>query len=562
MEGSIELVFIPAPGMGHLISAIQMAKLLLQKRGSDDLSISVLIMKPSLDSKLNSYVESLLAAHDEPSSRLKFVPLSASTAADNTNKATYYRSLIESHKQSASEAVRKIQTRMASGGTRLAGIVVDMFCTDMMDVADELGIPAYVFYTSGAAMLGLHLHLQELRDVHGKDVTEFKESDSDLEVPTYSTPFPVKFLPANTLSKTGGESDRFLDIAKRIREAKGIFVNTFLELEPHALKSLSSVEAMGRIPPVYPVGPVLNLQGEKNGESDKEIFEWLDSQKKSSVVFLCFGSGGSFTEEQVKEIAHALERSGQRFLWALVKPTPKDADLDKSKDILPKGFLERAKGIGKVITGWAPQAAILAHAAVGGFVSHCGWNSTLESVWFGVPMAAWPIYAEQQANAFQLVTDVGMAVNLKWDYKKALTSDKTPEIVKAEVIEAAIGKLMARHSEVRDKAKKLKQKSREAMLEGGSSNILQSFFHEVFNKDLNVKETSDAIGKTSELEWEEGKKLVLQLRENITTVCREVNELRVALQSEIQERRNYSSFTTIGIVLVVVAMAIRYYRVP
>ncbi|CAH9101398.1 unnamed protein product [Cuscuta europaea] len=549
MEGSIELVFIPAPGMGHLLSAIEMAKLLLQKRRiSDDLSISVLMMEPSFDS--------LLAAHDEPSSRLKFVLLSASTTTDNTNKATYFRSLIESHKQSASEAVRTIQTRTASGGTRLAGIVVDMFCTDMMDVADELGIPAYVFYTSGAAMLGLHLHLQELRDVHRKDVFEFKESDSDLEVPTYSTPFPVRFLPANTLNKTGGESDRFLDIAKRIREAKGILVNTFPELEPHALKALSKEESR-KIPPVYPVGPVLNLQGVKNKESDEEIFEWLNDQKKSSVVFLCFGSGGSFTEEQVKEIADALEHSGQRFLWALVKPTPKDVDLNKSKDILPKGFSERTKGIGKVITGWAPQAAILAHAAVGGFVSHCGWNSTLESVWFGVPMAAWPIYAEQQANAFQLVTDIGMAVNLKWDYKKALTSEKPAKTVKANVVEAAIRKLMVHPSPTRDRAKELKQKSREAVQEGGSSNVLQSFFHEVFNNNLKIKGANDVKEKTSELVWEESKKQVMELRENIMKVHGEVGDLRVALQSEIQGRRNY----ILLIAIVMVAMAIRYYRV-
>ncbi|CAH9083314.1 unnamed protein product [Cuscuta epithymum] len=459
-----------------------MAKLLLQKRRPDDLSISVLLMKPPFGSKLSSYIESLLSANAESLSGLKFVLLSAMTGTDNTKRTPFFSSLIESHKQSASEIVRGIQTQTASGGTRLAGIVVDMFCVGMMDVADEFGIPAYVFYTSGAGMLGLHLHLQSLRDDHGKDVTEFKESDPDLEIPTYSKPFPVKLLPAVALDKSGGGADSFSDFAKRIRKAKGILVNTFLELELHAIEFLRREE--GRIPPVYPVGPVLNLQGEKNGDPGEEILKWLNSQPDSSVVFLCFGSGGSFPEPQVKEIAHALERGGQRFLWALRKPPPQGAfyptDLNNPEDVLPEGFLERTKDIGKVI-GWAPQAAVLAHPAVGGFVSHCGWNSTLESVWFGVPMATWPIYAEQQANAFQLVTDIGMGVDLKSDYKKPIGSEKVPETVEAEVIEAKIRKLMD-PSAARKKAKELKEKSREAVEEGGSSfNFLEAFFHEVFN---------------------------------------------------------------------------------
>ncbi|CAH9120830.1 unnamed protein product [Cuscuta epithymum] len=484
MNGGIELVFIPAPVMGHLISAIEMAKLLLQKRGRDDLSISVLIMKPTMDAKLSSYVESLLAAHEEPSSsRLKFVLLTASKATDNTKNTTFFHSFtsfIGSHQQSASKIVSEIQTRTGSGGTRLAGIVVDMFCVGMMDLADEFGIPAYVYYTSGAAMLGLHLHLRRLKDDYGKDVTEFKESDPDLEIPTYSKPFPVKLLPAVTLDKTDGVADLFSDIAKRIRGAKGILVNTFLELEVHALEFLRQE---GRVPPVYPVGPALNLQGKKNGESGEEILEWLNGQPDSSVVFLCFGSEGSFPDPQLKEIAHALERGGQRFLWALRKPPPQRAiyptNLNYPEDILPEGFLERMKDVGKVV-GWAPQAAVLAHPAVGGFVSHCGWNSTLESVWFGVPMATWPIYAEQQANAFQLVTDIGIGVDLKSDYRIPKSSEKVLKTVEAEVIEASIRKLMDHPSVARKKAEELRDKSREAVEEGGSSfNSLQAFFHEL-----------------------------------------------------------------------------------
>lgn len=104
------------------------------------------------------------------------------------------------------------------------------------------------------------------------------------------------------------------------------------------------------------MGPVLNLnnvQGENWSSSDQNIMKWLDDQPPSSVVFLCFGSGGSFTVEQVKEIAYALENSGCRFLWTLRQPPQKDArlpgDYEIFEEVLPEGFLQRTQGIGKVL---------------------------------------------------------------------------------------------------------------------------------------------------------------------------------------------------------------------
>uniref|UniRef100_A0A7N2MVN8 Uncharacterized protein n=1 Tax=Quercus lobata TaxID=97700 RepID=A0A7N2MVN8_QUELO len=129
---------------------------------------------------------------------------------------------------------------------------------------------------------------------------------------------------------------------------------------------------------------------------------------------------GSFEKDQVKEIAYALEHSGRRFLWSLHKPPPSGgiaspSDYMTLEEILPQGFIERTQVIGKVI-GWASQVATLAHSAIGGFVSHCGWNSMLESLWFGVPIAAWPMCAKQQINAFEMVKELGLAIEVKMDY--------------------------------------------------------------------------------------------------------------------------------------------------
>ncbi|CBI23929.3 unnamed protein product, partial [Vitis vinifera] len=119
------------------------------------------------------------------------------------------------------------------------------------------------------------------------------------------------------------------------------------------------------------------------------------------------------------------------------------------------------------------KEAILAHSAVGGFVSHCGWNSTLESMYYGVPVATWPMFAEQQINAFQMVKDLGLAVEIKMDYNK-----DSSYIVSAQEIEIGLKNLMNIDNEVRKKREEMKKISRKVMIEGGSSHFSLGHFIE------------------------------------------------------------------------------------
>ncbi|XP_027062451.1 anthocyanidin 3-O-glucosyltransferase 2-like [Coffea arabica] len=470
-----ELVFIPSPGMGHLVSTVELAKLLIDR--GEQLSITVLIMKLPFDKKVSSYTSMLSESSD---SRIRFLDLKpGESSSQSTFSSAFLYHFIDNHKSS----VRDILAEMTnSASSDLAGVVIDMFCTSMIDVANEFGVPSYIFYTSGAAMLGLVLHMQSLRADFNEDVTNYKNSDVELAIPTYINPVPAKVLPSVIFDKDGG-CDMFLNQAKRYKETKGIIINTFLELESHAVKALSNDKT---IPPVYAVGPVLNLKGSNGPNQDTEmIMKWLDNQPVSSVVFLCFGSAGSFDGEQVKEIAHALQRSGVRFLWSLRRPPPKGkfqfpGDYEDPEEVLPEGFLRGTAEVGKVI-GWAPQVAVLSHPAVGGFVSHCGWNSTLESVWCGVPMATWPLYAEQQTNAFLMVKDLGMAVEIKMDFRKDFLMEAN-EIVRAVVIENGIKQLMESESEFRNKVKEMKEKSRMALHGGGSSSdSLRRFLDDIMD---------------------------------------------------------------------------------
>jgi len=492
-DAVVELVFIPSPGMGHLVSTVEMAKQLI---GRDHrLSITVLIMKIPFDkSKVSSTTHSLLLTAAED--RLKFVYLPQLDEAEITelqskNPANFMNEFLNMNKQRVRDHVIKMVSAESSESGQLAtAFVIDMFCTQMIDVAAEFGLPTYVFFTSNCAFLGLMFHLDTLKRNHNHDVTELKvDSDAELEVPSFMNPVPAKVLPSVVLNKQWG-STAFLRTAKRLRETKGIMVNTFEELESYAVKSLAEDAT---VPPIYPVGPILHLVKDKNKDPEEnKIIRWLDDQPPLSVMFLCFGSMGSFDDNQVREIAQALEQSGHRFLWSIRRAPPKDQKIEMPSEyqdlnqVLTEGFLERTKDIGKVI-GWAPQVAVLSHKAVGGFVSHCGWNSILESLWCGVPMAAWPMHAEQQMNAFQLVRELGLAIEIKLDYRNDLRFDSSNiKLVTANEIANGIRKLMENEDKsnegIRKKVKEISEKSKIVVKEGGSSyNSIGRFIGDVMS---------------------------------------------------------------------------------
>uniref|UniRef100_A0A6N2L709 Glycosyltransferase n=1 Tax=Salix viminalis TaxID=40686 RepID=A0A6N2L709_SALVM len=423
-----ELVFIPTPGISHLVPTVEVAKLLVDR--DERLSITFLVMKLRSDPKVDRFIDSVCKAYN----RIRFIHLSKLEPDPNQPNNSFI-SMIESQRPNVKEEVSRLVSRSESspGSPTLAGFVLDMFCTSMIDVANEFGVPSYIFLTSSAASLGLQLYVQALHDEQKVDPTEFKGSDTELVMPCLANPFPAKVLPSAMLNKQWLLF--LLRQARRFRETKGIIINTFEELESHAIDSFPK----GNSPPVYPVGPILklNTDGDHDEKSEKfnDIRQWLDDQPLSSVVYLCFGSMGSFGVDQVKEIACGLEQSGHRFLWSLRQPPP-------------KGKMEPPRG----------------------FVSHCGWNSILESIWFGVPIATWPLYAEQQFNAFTLIVEMGLGVEIKMDYRSEFHLDGDENnIVSAGEIERGVRCLMELDNGKRERLKEMSGKSRKAVESGGTS---------------------------------------------------------------------------------------------
>ncbi|KAK4855683.1 hypothetical protein QYF36_009791 [Acer negundo] len=390
-----ELIFVPAPGIGHLVATLEFAKRLIDR--DDRILITVLVMKLPFTTFVDEYTKSFTASQ----SRIQLIDLPEveppSPELLNESVEYYITLFIDSQLPHVRNIVSDIvSSRSSSGSVRVTGLVVDFFCVSMIDVASELRLPSYIFLTSNAGFLGLMLY-QPTR--HDQISTVFEPSDSQVSIPGFVNPVPVSVLPSTLFHKLGYST--YIKLAQRFNDVNGIIVNTFSELEPYAVNSFSGSSLN---PPVYTVGPVLELKGQPNPDLDedrcKKILKWLDDQPESSVVFLCFGSRGSFSPAQVKEIATGLEQSEYKFLWSLRVSPPNNE----------------------------------------------------------VP------YAEQQLNAFRMVKELGLAVEMRLD-------SKVGDLAMAEEIARAIRCVMDGDSEVRKKVKEMSEISRKSLMDGGSSLI-------------------------------------------------------------------------------------------
>ncbi|XP_077243698.1 malvidin galactosylase UGT88C3-like [Tasmannia lanceolata] len=459
---TVTLAFLPASEIGHLVSMVELAKHLVQQ---NPFSITFLLIRPPFQSSASSTTTSYIESVASSGLDIHFVHLPHVEPTSNPSPEAFYFNYINSHKPHVKHALTQLLS--SSPSTPIAALIMDGFCLTMTDVASDLGIPPYLYYTSGALTLALTLYLPTLDT---KISCDFQDFEGQVEIPGFQ-PLPPLVVPSPVLNKKSDGYTCLVSLAPKMGLTKGIIINTFTELESTVLEAINEGLCLpdNPTPPIHPVGPLLALDREPS-ENSNPCIEWLNKQPPASVVFLCFGSRGAFPEPQVKEIAFGLERSECRFLWSLRfhsgegvgNGMPTDANVD---EILPEGFLDRTEERGLVWPSWVPQTAILAHPAVGGFLSHCGWNSCLESFWYGVPILAWPLAAEQRLNGFQLVKDLGLAVELRLDYKGG-------GLVSGEEVERGVRCLMGEceeRSKVRERAKEISEASRKAVEEGGSS---------------------------------------------------------------------------------------------
>uniref|UniRef100_A0ACD5W3T3 Uncharacterized protein n=1 Tax=Avena sativa TaxID=4498 RepID=A0ACD5W3T3_AVESA len=344
-------------------------------------------------------------------------------------------------------------------------IVADPHFSWQAGIADELGVPLVSFSVVGA-FSGLAMgHLMAYGAVEdGEDpvVTVPRFPLPEIRMPVAELP---KFLRTHLLLQRDGGEDVDSIGKVSVGESFGLAINTASHLE----QQYCEMHVTGcHIKRAYFVGP-LSLGAEAvapGGESQTPAcIRWLDSKPDRSVVYLCFGSLTHVSDAQLDELALGLEASGRAFVW-VVRAAEKWAP--------PAGWAERVQDRGMLLTAWAPQTAILGHRAVGGFVTHCGWNSVLEAVAASVPVLTWPMVFEQFITE-RLVTEVmGIGERFWPEGKGRRRSTRYEEhgLVPAEDVARAVTTFMCpggTGEAKRERAMELAAESRAAMAEGGSS---------------------------------------------------------------------------------------------
>ncbi|KAI5074384.1 hypothetical protein GOP47_0010345 [Adiantum capillus-veneris] len=205
-------------------------------------------------------------------------------------------------------------------------------------------------------------------------------------------PFPVELIPADLRFVNSSKyfAKFFNYVHSCLKFGERILIHSVLELEPDAFKAL---ELQGLH--AYGIGPLFEHRKKHDSDEQAGCKSWLTLQGESSVIYVAFGSATRLSVEDIQELAIGLEASGKPFLWVMREDPHR---MGEPLQALPDGFLERTRGRGLIVS-WAPQVEVLAHKAVGGFLSHCGWNSILESFWEGVPMLCCASHAEQRLNS-------------------------------------------------------------------------------------------------------------------------------------------------------------------
>ncbi|XP_062149340.1 linamarin synthase 2-like [Alnus glutinosa] len=452
-------ICVPYPSQGHVTPMMRLAKL-LHSRGFHITFVNTEFNHMRLiRSKGPDYIQGL------PDFRFETIP--DGLPPSDRDATQDVPALCDSTRKNCLVPFKELVLKLNSSSEvpPVTCIVSDGVMGFGRNAAKELGIPDVQFWTASACGFMGYLNFSELvkRGIIPFKDESFKD-DGTLDTPINWIPGMknIRFKDLPSYIRTTDTNETMFDFmgseARNCLNSSTIIFNTFDEFEYEVLEAISAI-----FPQIYNIGP-LPLLGRHVPDSqlkslssslwkeDSKCLQWLDKWEPKSIVYVNYGSVTMMTQQHLKELAWGLANSKHPFLW-IVRP---DVVMGDSA-ILPEEFFEETKDRGLLVS-WCPQDQVLEHPSIGVFLTHCGWNSTLESICVGVPIICWPFFADQQTNCWYACTTWGIGMEVNHDVK----SDEIEELVK-EVMEGDKGKVMMQ------KALEWKKKAVEATDIGGSS---------------------------------------------------------------------------------------------
>ncbi|KAL5058251.1 hypothetical protein RYX36_029855 [Vicia faba] len=474
-HNQLHVIFLPFPSPGHMIPMIDTARL-FAKQGVNVTIIAThanaSTFQKTIDTDFSSGYSIKMHLINFPSAQVG-LPHGVENLKDGTN----------------SEILGKISHGIAMLQDPIEVLFQDLqpdcVVTDMMyawtaEAAAKLGVPRIYYYSSSCFSNCAYHFIMKYRPHDGLVSDTHKFTIPGLPHTIEMTPLQIP----DWLREKNAATDYFEPMFKSEEISYGTLYNSFHELESEYEK-LSKTTIGVKSWSVGPVSAWANKDDERKtnrghiekniGKEPAELLNWLNSKQNESVLYVSFGSLAMLGDAQLVEIAHGLEDSGHYFIWVVRKK-----DGDEGENSFLQDFEKRMKENqeGYLIWNWAPQLLILDHPSTGGIVTHCGWNSILESLSVGLPMITWPMFAEQFYNEKLLVDVLKIGVPVGAKENKSWNSISVEAVVKREEIGKAVKILMGssqESEEMRIRAKKLGDAAKRSIEEGGDSynNLVQ-----------------------------------------------------------------------------------------
>ncbi|XP_077225560.1 UDP-glycosyltransferase 74F2-like [Tasmannia lanceolata] len=431
------VLVLPYPARGHINPMLQFAKRLVSKGIKATLATTLFITN-SVQSEDNSVaIESISDGYD----------------TGGFTEAESVKAYLERFKTVGSKTLIDLIEKMDASGHPINCIVYDPFLPWALEVVKKLHLHGAAFFTQSCALLAIYYHVHK-----GK----LNDPLAIMNVPIPGLPL-LDVLDLPSFFSVPGSYPAYLEMVlnqfSNLETADWVLINTFDKLETEVVNWMEGIWPMKTIGPTLPSMFLDKLvKGENAYElnlwkpNDGTCMEWLDTRAIGSVVYVSFGSMASLGLEQMEEVAWGLKGSNSYFLWVV---------RDSEKEKVPSKFVEETREKG-LLLNWSPQLEVLAHRAVGSFLTHCGWNSTLEGMSLGVPLVAVPQWTDQPTNAKYVEEVWGVGVRAKVN-EKGIVSREEVELRIKEVMEGEKGEELKRN------ASKWRELAKEAVDEGGSS---------------------------------------------------------------------------------------------